>query len=52
MVDCGKCVKLGTYVLQAPSEVEGGSPSEVMACVPSEEMRGVFQGPVDFAVEG
>ena len=37
---------------QAPSEVEGGSPSEVMVCATSEEMRGVCQYPGDGAVEG
>ena len=25
MVDCGKCVELGTNLLKAPSEVWGGS---------------------------
>ena len=54
MVDHGKCVELGTNVevRQAHSEVEGGSPSEVMVCTPSEEMRGVCQDPRDGAVEG
>ena len=39
-------------VRQAPSEVEGGSPSEVMVCTPSEEMRGVSQDPGEGTLEG
>ena len=42
MVDCGEYVELVTNVLKAPSEVWGGSPSEVMACSPSDWMKGVF----------
>ena len=54
MVDRVECVELGTNgeVRQAPSEVEGGSPSEVMVCAPLENMRGVCQDPGDGAVEG
>ena len=54
MFGCGKCVWLGNNVevSQAPSEVEGGSPSEVMVYAPSEEMRGVCQDPGEGAVEG
>ena len=53
MVDCGECVKLVTdvEVRQAPSEVEGGSPSKVMVCAPSEEIMGVFQYPGEGAVD-
>ena len=39
-------------VRHAPSEVEVGSPSEVMVCAPKEEMRGVCQDPGGGAVEG
>ena len=54
MVDCGECVKLGTDVLWAPSEVggEGGPPLELMACAPSEEIGGVLHGPGEFEEEG
>ena len=54
VVDCGECVLLvaDVEVSQAPSEVEGGSPLEVMVCAPSEEMRGVFQDQGEGAVEG
>ena len=54
MVDCDECVELGTNVevMRAPSEVGGGSPSEVMVCAPSEEMRGIFQDLGEGEVEG
>ena len=39
-------------VRRAPSEVEGGSPSELMVCAPSEEMRGVFHDPGEVTVGG
>ena len=53
MVGCGECVYLGTdvEVRRAPSEVEGGSPSEVMVCATSEDMSGVFQHQGEDAVE-
>ena len=38
-------------VRRAPLEVEGGSPSEVVVCTTSEEMRGVCQYPEEGTVE-
>ena len=52
MVDCGEFVELDTNLLEAPSEVGGGPPSEMMVWAPSEEMRGFFYGPGEFAEEG
>ena len=53
MVDCGECVYLGNNVgvRQTPSEVEGGSPSDVVMYTPSEEMMGVCQNPEEGKVE-
>ena len=51
MVDCGECVELGINVLKAPSEVGGVHHSEVMACSPSEWIRGAFYGLGEYAEE-